>query len=287
MAATFSVRRPHGGQFGPLSGTQTGSRRQAQRTTPDLYPPRDIATGSSLRRSALTAQLEETMGRKTYSLSAAAIGATATLSFSSADGAEAFAQNSDSAIQVEYNRANAPQAVETADDSPEIVPQETVFVSEPVVQPLSGAGDASASAPSAASLSELITLVPSEPRMSEQMTCLAGAVYFESRGEPLAGQLAVAQVVINRAEDSRFPTSYCGVVYQRAQFSFVKNGRMPRIRTHTAAWQRAKAIARIAHEGMWESPARDAVFFHADYVRPKWSYRKQRLAQIDTHIFYR
>jgi hypothetical protein len=101
------------------------------------------------------------MGRKTYSLSAAAIGATATLSFSSADGAEAFAQNSDSAIEVEYSRANAPQAVETADDSPEIVPQETVFVSEPVVQPLSGAGDASASAPSAASLSELITLRPS------------------------------------------------------------------------------------------------------------------------------
>lgn len=230
------------------------------------------------------------MGRKTYSLSAAAIGATATLSFSSADGAEAFAQNSDSAIQVEYAQANDPQAVGTADDGPEIVPQETVFVSEPVVQPLPGAaeaGDASASALSAASLSELITLVPSESRMSEQMTCLAGAVYFESRGEPLAGQLAVAQVVINRAEDSRFPASYCGVVYQRAQFSFVKNGRMPRIRTHSAAWQRAKAIARIAHDGMWESPARDAVFFHADYVRPKWSYRKQRLAQIDTHIFYR
>jgi spore germination cell wall hydrolase CwlJ-like protein len=97
----------------------------------------------------------------------------------------------------------------------------------------------------------------------------------------------VAQVVINRAEDRRFPTSYCGVVYQRAQFSFVKNGRMPKIRTHTAAWQRAKAIARIAHDGMWDSPAGDAVFFHANYVRPKWSYRKQRLAQIDTHIFYR
>ncbi|MEM6266512.1 MAG: cell wall hydrolase, partial [Pseudomonadota bacterium] len=123
--------------------------------------------------------------------------------------------------------------------------------------------------------------------LSEQMRCLAGAVYFESRGEPLAGQLAVANVVINRADDRRFPASYCGVVYQRAQFSFVKRGRMPRIRTQSAAWRRAKAIAHIAHDGLWESEAADAVYFHATYVRPKWSRRKTRLTEIDTHIFYR
>ncbi|MEQ8410371.1 MAG: cell wall hydrolase [Erythrobacter sp.] len=230
------------------------------------------------------------MGRKTYSLSAVAIGATASLSFSSADGAEAFAQNSDSPMQAAGTQPIDSQAVETPADGIEIVPQETVFVSEEVVQPLPGEGDAAEIPESdiaATSLPELVSMIPQEDRMSEEMSCLAGAVYFESRGEPLAGQLAVAQVVINRAEDSRFPASYCGVVYQRAQFSFVKNGRMPRIRTHTRAWQRAKAIARIAHDGMWESPAGDAVFFHANYVRPKWSYRKQRLAQIDTHIFYR
>lgn len=278
------MRRPGRGQFGPLIGTQTGSRRQAPRTTP--LTSRNTRNGFSLRRSALTAKYEETMGRKTYSLSAVAIAATATLSFSSADGAEAFAQ----VFEAEAQTADT-QPVETAEDSVEIVPQDTVFISEEVVQPLPGEGDAGETPASdvtaAASLTELVSLIPDEDRMSEEMTCLAGAVYFESRGEPLAGQLAVAQVVINRAEDSRFPASYCGVVYQRAQFSFVKNGRMPRIRTHTEAWQRAKAIARIAHGGMWDSPAGDAVFFHANYVRPKWSYRKQRLAQIDTHIFYR
>jgi len=225
------------------------------------------------------------MGRKTYSLSAVAIAATATLSFSSADGAEAFAQDS----EAEAKAALAQPAFE-AEDSVEIVPQATVFVSEEVVQPLPADGEPTETATSeisAGTLSELVSQIPAEDRMGEEMTCLAGAVYFESRGEPLAGQLAVARVVINRAEDNRFPASYCGVVYQRAQFSFVKNGRMPRISTHTEAWQRARAIARIAHDGMWDSPAGDAVFFHANYVRPKWSYRKQRLAQIDTHIFYR
>ena len=225
------------------------------------------------------------MGRKTYSLSAVAIAATATLSFSSADGAEAFAQDS----EAEAKAALAQPAFE-AEDSVEIVPQATVFVSEEVVQPLPADGEPTETATSeisAGTLSELVSQIPAEDRMGEEMTCLAGAVYFESRGEPLAGQLAVARVVINRAEDNRFPASYCGVVYQRAQFSFVKNGRMPRISTHTEAWQRARVIARIAHDGMWDSPAGDAVFFHANYVRPKWSYRKQRLAQIDTHIFYR
>jgi hypothetical protein len=224
------------------------------------------------------------MGRKTYSFSAAALVATATLSFSSADGVEAFAQGTEAELA-----AAEAQPADPAEDIAEIVPQDTVFISEEVVQPLEpeqGAADTPVS-PSATSLRELVAQIPGEDRLGEEMTCLAGAVYFESRGEPLAGQLAVAQVVINRAEDARFPGSYCGVVYQRAQFSFVKNGRMPKIRTHTEAWQRAKAIARIAHDGMWDSPAGDAVFFHANYVRPKWSHRKQRLAQIDTHIFYR
>src|SRR3546814_1697830 len=63
-----------------------------------------------------------------------------------------------------------------------------------------------------------------------ELRCLAGAVYFESRGESLAGQLAVAHVIINRAESGRFPSSYCGVVHQRSQFSFVRGGKMPSIR---------------------------------------------------------
>lgn len=171
----------------------------------------------------------------------------------------------------------------------EIVPQQPVFVSEEVVQPLeeASADENADSGLQASTLRELVGKVTTPDKLSEQMHCLAGAVYFESRGEPLDGQLAVAQVVINRSEDRRWPASYCGVVYQRAQFSFVRGGRMPQINKSSNAWKRAKAVAKIAHEGLWESKASDAVYFHANYVRPGWSRRKTRLAQIDTHIFYR
>lgn len=223
------------------------------------------------------------MGRKTYSFSALAIGVTATLSFSSADGAEAFAQDAaaDAAAQNEITQPT-PQAFE-------IMPEQPVFVSEEVIQELPevDASDVSVSATKASSLRELIGLVDDDAQLTEQMRCLAGAVYFESRGEVLAGQLAVAQVVINRAEDRRWPASYCAVVYQRSQFSFVRGGRMPNINTSSEAWGRAKAVARIAHDELWESEAADAVYFHASYVRPRWSRAKTPLAQIDTHVFYR
>lgn len=168
----------------------------------------------------------------------------------------------------------------------EVVP---VFVEKEVVQPLPEQVEDESEIPAtnAASLRELVAATPTSGELSEEMRCLAGAVYFESRGEPLAGQLAVAQVVINRAESRRFPASYCGVVYQRKQFSFVKNGRMPRVKSASAAWRKAKAIARIAHQGQWESAAADSLYFHATYVRPSWSRKKQRRAAINTHVFYR
>lgn len=123
--------------------------------------------------------------------------------------------------------------------------------------------------------------------LSDEMQCLAGAVYFEARGEPLAGQLAVAKVVMNRAEHHRFPSSYCGVVYQRSQFSFVRGGKMPRIKTGSKAWQQAKKIAAIAHAAEWQSEAEDALYFHAKYVKPRWARSKTAKARIKTHIFYR
>ncbi|MDG5748068.1 cell wall hydrolase [Qipengyuania sp. XHP0207] len=196
------------------------------------------------------------------------------------------AENSGAYAQV------AAQATETAAvETPlteEVVP---VFVEKAVVQefPEEATDEIPVidEAPRAQSLRELVGAMPATGELSSELQCLAGAIYFESRGEPLEGQLAVARVIINRAEDRRFPSSYCGVVYQRSQFSFVKGGRMPRIRTGTAAWTRAKAIARIAHRGLWDSEAGDALFFHAKYVKPSWSYKKVATATIDTHIFYR
>lgn len=213
------------------------------------------------------------MSRQTHSISAAALAAGTILIFAGAETSGAFAQATDQGAETQETAA-------------------PLFVFEEVVQPLpteqgvnvAEQGDAPASA---SSLKELVAQVDYGQALSEELNCLAGAVYFESRGEPLAGQLAVAQVVVNRADSARFPSSYCGVVYQRAQFSFVKNGRMPRIKAGSVAWNRAKAIARIAHEGLWDSDAQDSLYFHAKYVRPGWSRKKVARATINTHIFYR
>lgn len=138
---------------------------------------------------------------------------------------------------------------------------------------------------SASSLPELVRMQDiSEPLDSEER-CLAGAVYFESKGESLAGQLAVARVVIARAKSGRFPTTLCGVVYQKSQFSFVRGGGMPPIATGSTHWRNAVAISRIALENSWKSPVEGALFFHARHVSPGW--RLTRIGSIDNHIFYR
>lgn len=134
------------------------------------------------------------------------------------------------------------------------------------------------------SLAELVAATPKPAEIDAELRCLAGAVYFESRGESLPGQLAVAHVVINRAQSGRFPRSLCGVVHQKSQFSFVRGGKMPAIR-NAAQWNNAVAIAQIARDGSWKNHAPGALFFHARYVSPGW--RKTRIAQIDNHIFYR
>jgi N-acetylmuramoyl-L-alanine amidase len=139
--------------------------------------------------------------------------------------------------------------------------------------------------PRAASLAAHVKAQPIAGPLDRDLRCLAGAIYFESRGESLDGQLAVGRVVVERANSGRFPRSYCGVVFQPSQFSFVRGRAMPSIPEGSAAWQRAVAIARIAHEDSWDSPAEGALFFHATYVSPGW--RKQRLARIDNHVFYR
>ncbi len=122
-------------------------------------------------------------------------------------------------------------------------------------------------------------------RNSEQ-ECLAGAIYFESKGEPLEGQLAVAEVVINRAQSGKYPKTLCGVVKQRHQFSFIRAGRFPPIQKASAAWRKAVAIAHIALQDLADSRAAKAMFFHAKYVSPRWR-GLTRVAAVGNHIFYR
>lgn len=162
------------------------------------------------------------------------------------------------------------------------------FVSEPVVQPLpESPADTPASAPAAAtSLPALVANLGHAGDLSPALTCLAQAVYFEARGEELAGQLAVAQVVINRAESGRFPRDYCAVVRQPGQFSFVRGGAIPAAPVASPSWARARAIARIAEQGLWDSGVGESLYFHNSGVRPSWSRRKASIARIDSHLFY-
>jgi spore germination cell wall hydrolase CwlJ-like protein len=134
-------------------------------------------------------------------------------------------------------------------------------------------------------LAELVSEYSGSSPRDEQARCLASAVYWESNGEPLAGQLAVAEVIINRAESGRFAGTLCGVITQRSQFSFVRGGRIPTPPQASAGWRNAVAIAHIALDDVADSPVSTALFFHARYVSPRW--RLQRLAAVGNHIFYR
>ncbi len=137
----------------------------------------------------------------------------------------------------------------------------------------------------AGSLSELVRLQKTGGSLDKQAHCLAGAVYFESKGESLAGQLAVAKVVMARAKSGRFAPTLCGVVFQKSQFSFVRGGQMPNIDKGGTHWKNAVAISKIALNNAWKSPVEGALYFHARYVSPGW--KLQRIGSVDQHVFYR
>jgi spore germination cell wall hydrolase CwlJ-like protein len=124
------------------------------------------------------------------------------------------------------------------------------------------------------------------------LTCLAQAVYYEARGESRDGQRAVAEVVLRRVVDGRYPRTVCGVVYQDAggpgcQFSFAC-GRQ-RGRVDWLAWKRAVDVAsyEATGPGRHEDMTLGATHFHTVAVSPSWSHRFLRTARIGTHIFYR
>lgn len=136
-----------------------------------------------------------------------------------------------------------------------------------------------------ASLSELVALHGDGETSSREQECLAGAVYFEAKSESLEGQLAVADVIINRSRSGRFPASLCGVVFQRSQFSFVRGGDFPPIARSSQDWREAVGISEVAMRDLKDSGVSDALFFHARYVSPGW--RLHRVGTIGNHVFYR
>jgi spore germination cell wall hydrolase CwlJ-like protein len=136
-----------------------------------------------------------------------------------------------------------------------------------------------------ADLPTLVAQLRSSNPGDRPIECLAAGIYFESKSEPLAGQLAVGEVIANRAESGRFASTYCGVLFQRGQFSFVRGKSWPHINKDSRQWHNAVAIAKIVDQDLKDSAASDALFFHARRVHPGWHLK--RVASIGNHVFYR
>jgi N-acetylmuramoyl-L-alanine amidase len=133
----------------------------------------------------------------------------------------------------------------------------------------------------------LVSKFETSSALDAETNCLATAVYFEARGESLEGQLAVARVVINRAASGRYPATWCDVVRQPYQFSFVRNGQFPQADANSEAWRKAEAIAELAAANIVPSVGPTVLWYHAHYVAPAWRHGLQEVQQIGAHIFYR
>jgi len=126
-----------------------------------------------------------------------------------------------------------------------------------------------------------------------ELWCLATAIYFEARGESYRGQVAVAQVVMNRTKDHRYPDTICGVVFQNqhrknaCQFSFACDG-IPEVVNERKPWEQAEEIAGKVTQGeLYLTEVGEATHYHATYVRPAWAPRMDKLTQIGLHVFYK
>jgi spore germination cell wall hydrolase CwlJ-like protein len=136
-----------------------------------------------------------------------------------------------------------------------------------------------------ATLAETVANLRSSEAGSSELECLAVGIYYEAKSESLAGQLAVGHVIANRAESGRFPSSYCGVLFQRSQFSFIRGRSLPNPPRASRDWQEAVAIAKIVDQELHPSPMGKALFFHARRVSPRW--RLTRVGTLGNHVFYR
>jgi spore germination cell wall hydrolase CwlJ-like protein len=127
---------------------------------------------------------------------------------------------------------------------------------------------------------------------AKALRCLTEAVYYEAGFEPLAGQQAVAQTVLNRLRHAGYPKSICGVVYEGAarstgcQFSFTCDGALAR-EPNPTLWATAETVARQALNGFVMKDVGIATHYHADYVAPYWAPTLVKLRQVGQHIFYR
>jgi spore germination cell wall hydrolase CwlJ-like protein len=128
---------------------------------------------------------------------------------------------------------------------------------------------------------------------TKQLECLTRNIYWESATEPFEGKVAVAQVTINRVESGRFAPDICGVVYQKnvvydkvvCQFSWFCDGSSKIRPIYPAHWKESEEVAKkVLLEGFRLPSVKNALYFHADYVKPQWG--KPQVAKFGRHIFY-
>ena len=128
---------------------------------------------------------------------------------------------------------------------------------------------------------------------AKQLDCLTRNIYWESATEPFEGKVAVAQVTINRVESGRFAPDICGVVYQKnvvydkviCQFSWNCDGSSKTRPIYPAHWKESEEVAKkVLLEGFRLPSVKNALYFHADYVNPRWG--KPQVAKFGRHIFY-
>jgi N-acetylmuramoyl-L-alanine amidase len=184
--------------------------------------------------------------------------------------------------------AAEPMIADGSNELP-VVAQPAILPAEEAVDPLAPIAEEAQPAVETiapgANLADTVARLRSAEAGSRELECLAGAIYFEAKSESLAGQLAVGHVIANRAASGRFPSSYCGVVFQRSQFSFVRGHSLPYIPHASQDWKDAVAIAKIVDHQLHPSPVGKAMFFHARRVSPGW--RLTRVATLGNHVFYR
>ena len=130
------------------------------------------------------------------------------------------------------------------------------------------------------------------PKSDKQMSCLAEALYFEARGEPIKGQLAVGEVILNRVEDARYPSSICRVVNQgtgrrfACQFTYTCDGKLETVHERKP-YEISLKIAKILMTTHERKLTKGSTHYHSNYVDPKWSKKFERVAKFGRHIFYR
>lgn len=128
--------------------------------------------------------------------------------------------------------------------------------------------------------------------LARQRLCLTQGIYYEARGERSAGQLAVAEVILNRVASNRYPASICGVVFQgakshRCQFSFACMKNVMSRPRNSVAWRKAQRLAHDVLSGkVRNSVIGNATYYHAAYVNPYWAPSMVEVAKIGQHIFY-